>query len=134
MVSAPTPEPDRESVRPPPGAARTAYRRAWWSLAFFPVSFALAFAVGEGLLALLGDPDDPPVWTVLIAGGAGMLVFALPGVAAAFEGRRAMRLGEPRGIRPALIGAALAVGFVALNLASWLFGIVASHLAAWLVQ
>ncbi|MEZ5080155.1 MAG: hypothetical protein R2878_05750 [Thermoleophilia bacterium] len=120
MVSAQTLEPDREAGRPPLGAAHTAYRRAWWSLAFFPVSLVLAFVVGEGLIALLGGGDDPPVWKVLVAGGAGMLVFALPGVAAVFEGRRAMRLGRPEGRTPAVIGAVLATGFVVLNLVPWL--------------
>ena len=55
-----------------PGAGVRDVRRAWWSLALFPVTFVAAFGVGEGLASLLGHPtgssDDAPVWLMLAAG------------------------------------------------------------------
>ena len=108
------------------GAADTAYRRAWWALALYPVTFVIAFVVGEGLFALLtGDAGEPAAWKVLAAATPALLVFILPGVVAGVQGRRAMRLGRRDGQLPALVGAAIGIGFVALNLASYvvrLFG------------
>ena len=106
-------------------AADTAYRRAWWSLALYPVSFVAAFAVGEGILsALTEDTSEPALWQVLLAATPALVVFALPGVLSVSQGRRAMKLGRRDGQVPAMVGAAIAVAFVGLNAASYLLGLV----------
>lgn len=49
--------------------ADRAYRRAWWSVALYPVSFVVAFLTGEGILSTLTkDISDPAFWQVLVAG------------------------------------------------------------------
>jgi len=101
--------------------ADRAYRRAWWSLALYPVSFVLAFVTGEGLLSLVAeDPEDPVFWEVVAAGVPAIIVFVLPGVLAVWLGRTAVRLGRQDGNVPALIGAAIGIGFVGLNVVSGL--------------
>jgi hypothetical protein len=98
-----------------------AYRRAWWALALFPVTFALAFVVGEGLFSVLTDGEtDTALWKVLLAGLPALLVFALPGALAMHLGRAARRLGRRDGMVPAIVGAAIAAGFVGLNAVSYL--------------
>ncbi|MGB5758711.1 MAG: hypothetical protein WBM50_17490, partial [Acidimicrobiales bacterium] len=64
-----------------------AYRRAWWSLALYPLSFVAAFVVGEGLYSWLGGEDDAAAWAVVVAGAPALIVFALPGFAAVMLGR-----------------------------------------------
>ncbi len=102
--------------------ATTSLRRAWWSLLGFVVTFFLAFGVGEGLASLLGHPsggDQPAeLWVMVAAGLPALLVFALPAVPAVLYGRRAMRLGDPRGRYPAVLAVVVAGGFVLLNLVS----------------
>ena len=101
-------------------SADRAYRRAWWSLVLYPVSFAAAFAIGEGLYsALTNDQGDAAVWQVLVAGTPALLVLVIPGVLAAIQGRRAMELGRSDGKLPALIGAVIAILFVAPNILSF---------------
>ena len=101
-----------------PGALRDV-RRAWWSLALFPVAFVAAFGVGEGLASLLGHPtgssDDAPVWLMLAAGVPALLVFVLPAVLAVVFGRRADGEGDPRGRVPMWIGVGIGAAFVLLN-------------------
>jgi hypothetical protein len=105
--------------------AMGAYRRAWWSLALYPLSFAAAFAMGEGILsALADDTGDPAVWQVLAAATPALIVFMVPGALSVSQGRKAMRLGRKDGKVPAIVGAAIALGFVGLNAASYLIGLV----------
>ena len=126
-----------QNLAPPEGGARSdgttrrndsanrAYRRAWWSLALYPVTFVPAFVVGEGLHSLLtGDQDDAARWSVILAAVPAILVFAIPGIFAWILGRRAVRLGRSDGKRPAVVGAAIAVGFVVLNLFSGLLQVI----------
>lgn len=102
--------------------APTSLRRAWWSLLGFVVTFALAFVVGEGLASALGHPsggDQPAeLWVMVVAGVPALVVFALPVVPAVLYGRRAVRLGDPRGRYPAAIALAVAGAFTLLNLVS----------------
>jgi hypothetical protein len=100
--------------------ADTAYRRAWWSLALYPVTFVAAFVIGEGLYsALTHDQGDAAIWQVLVAGTPALLVFVIPGVLAAIQGRKAMRLGRRDGQVPAIVGAVVAILFVGQNLLSF---------------
>jgi len=102
--------------------ATTNLRRAWWSLLGFVVTFFLAFAIGEGLASALGHPTgsaETAEWWVMVAAALpALVVFVLPAVPAVLYGRRAMRLGEPRGRYPAVVGVVIASGFVLLNLVS----------------
>lgn len=104
--------------------AAVARRRAWLSLLLFPVSLLGAFLVGEGLVDLLGYPsggaESPPLWAVLVAAPPALLVFVVPGVLAVRFGRTAVRLGRPDGRVPAIIGAVIALGFVAQNVLVYL--------------
>ncbi|GAB3764933.1 hypothetical protein FB382_000811 [Nocardioides ginsengisegetis] len=109
----------------PRSPADTAARRAWWSLAFYPVSSIVAFVIGEGLYAALtDDPADPALWQVLVAGVPALVVFAVPGILAVTQGRRAMRLGRPDGRVPAVIGAVIALSFIGVNLLSYVATLV----------
>lgn len=94
-------------------------RRAWWSLLGFVPSFALAFAVGEGLTSALGYPtggqEQAPWWAALVAVVPALVVFALPAVFAVHFGRRAVDLGDPRGRVPMVVAVVAASGFVLLN-------------------
>ncbi|MGM9471990.1 hypothetical protein ACS5PJ_08285 [Pseudarthrobacter sp. YS3] len=105
------------------GAAAVAYRRAWWALALYPVAFGAAFAVGEGILSLVTEGSgNAGFWQVLAAGIPALLVFVIPGILAVSQGRKAMRLGRKDGRVLALVGAGIAIGFVVLNVASYLIG------------
>lgn len=113
----------------PPHDARhpadVAYRRAFLSLLLFPVSFAAAFLVGEGLFSLLAaDPDDPALWSVLVAGVPAIAVFAIPAGFAWALGQRARRLGRPDGRTPALVGIVIVAAFVGTNLFNFVVGLI----------
>ena len=90
-----------------------------------PVSFVAASLLGGILLAAMGhDPDTettPPWGPTLVAGVPALMVLILPGLAAAWFGRRADELGEPHGRTAAVVGLALAGAFVVLNVAAALF-------------
>jgi hypothetical protein len=99
--------------------ANRAYRRAWWSLALYPVTFVAAFVIGEGLYSVFaGDQGNAAWWEILLAATPAILVFVIPGILAWTMGRRAVRLGRRDGNVPAFVGAAIACGFVGLNLFS----------------
>ncbi|KGN40329.1 hypothetical protein [Knoellia aerolata] len=121
-----TPRGDRTATSGTPGRdADRAYRRAWWSLALFPVSVVLAFLVGEGIFSLLSNGEgDPGVWTVLLAAVPALGVMVVPGALALQQGRKARRLGRRDGMVPAIVGAVVALGFVGLNAASYLIGLL----------
>lgn len=107
-------------------AKHQAYRRAWFSLLLYPLSFAAAFAVGEGLVSLYGyptsGPQSTPLWAVLAAGGPAMLVFAVPAVVAWVFAARAGHEDVHRVRLPAYVATALAVAFVLMNLLSFALG------------
>jgi hypothetical protein len=101
----------------PAGASFT--RRAWWSLLGFAPSFALAFAVGEGIISALGYPsgggEQAPWWAATTAAIPALVVFVLPAVAATYFGRRATRLGDVNGRLPVVVGIVVAGAFLLLN-------------------
>jgi hypothetical protein len=106
-------------------SANRAYRRAWWSLALYPLTFVAAFVIGEGLYSLLtGNQGNAAWWQILVAVIPALLVFVIPGVLAWTQGRKAVRLGRRDGNGPAFVGAAIAIGFVVLNLASGVVGLI----------
>ena len=110
----------------PLSRADVAYRRAWWSLALYPITFVLAFVIGEGLLSVLAeDVAEPAFWEALAAATPALLVFASPGVLAVVFGRRAMRWGRRDGKVPAVVGAAIGLGFAALNGLAFVVGALA---------
>lgn len=103
-----------------------AYRRAWLSLALYPVAFVAAFVVGEGLASLYGyefaGGEDAPWWVIVGAGIPALLVFAIPAVLAVHFGRRAVAGGRETAKVPMYVGIGLAALFVGLNLLSYVVG------------
>ncbi len=96
-------------------------RRAWWSLAGYVPALMLAFYVGEAIYAaLVDDGAEPAVWQVLLAAVPAWALFALPGVAAYHFGRQAVRSGRDDGRAPMVLGAGVALGFVGINVVSYL--------------
>lgn len=105
--------------------ADSAYRHAWWSLALYPVTLVAAFVIGEGLYsALTNDQGDAALWQVIVAATPALSIFVIPGLLAVAQGRKAMRLGRQDGKVPALIGVIIAIGFVGLNLLSYVAGLL----------
>ena len=93
-------------------------RAAWVSVALVPVGVVLSFFVGEGLLTAQGyESSDSaiPVGVVLLAALPAVLVMLLPCLAAFGFGWR-VRHEDPRGRVPAVVGLALGVAFLAINL------------------
>lgn len=116
---------DAQAARAHRTPGDVAYRRAWWSLALYPVTFVAAFVIGEGLITVLtGDSQNPSFWQVLVAATPALVVFVVPGILAVVQGRKAMRLGRRDGMTPAIVGAAIGLGFVGLNLASGLLQLI----------
>jgi hypothetical protein len=106
-------------------SANRAYRRAWWSLALYPVTFVAAFVIGEGLYSVFnGDQGNAAWWEILLAATSAILVFVIPGILAWTMGRTAVRLGRTDGNVPAVVGAAIAIGFAGLNLLSGLLQLI----------
>ncbi|MGZ8737082.1 MAG: hypothetical protein ACXWW7_07955 [Nocardioides sp.] len=99
-------------------------RRAWLSLLLYPLSFAAAFLVGEGLAAAMGYPsggaESPPWFVVLLAGLPALTVFAIPGLLSLKFGRRAAQAGADSAMVPAVIGILVALAFFGLNLLAFL--------------
>lgn len=95
-------------------------RRAWWSLALFPVTFVASFVVGEGLATLLGyesGSSETPAWYVpAVVAPVALLVFALPALLSTWFGLRAHRAGHQGGLVPVIVAWGLAGGFALLNL------------------
>src|SRR6476661_176152 len=95
-----------------PGRDRrsTNLTRAWIAVASIPVAFVVAFAVGEGLYALLGyKPEDAtePLWVMLVAAVPAIVLFLVPCVAAVWYGNRARAQGRHAALLPMVIGAVL---------------------------
>lgn len=110
------------------GSGHRALRQAWWSLLLFPLSFVLAFVVGEGTPAWLGYPepsfDSTPWWVILLAVLPALLLFAAPFLVTVHFSRRAVAEGDQGGRLPLIVAAAVVGGFVALNLVSGLLQLV----------
>lgn len=115
---------NRQLDRVPEPTARSSnpwLRRAWAGVALVPLFFFVAFAVGEGIYALMGykpEDADAPVWAVVGASALVLLVVLIPCMAAVYFGRRAIKDGDRRGVFPAVIGAVAAVGWVVLTIVS----------------
>lgn len=115
---------DRQLHRAPEPTVRDSnlwLRRAWVGVALVPVFFFVAFAVGEGVYALMGykpENADAPVWAVVVASALVVVVVLIPCVAAVYFGRRATKAGDRRGMYPAVIGAVAGFGWVVLTIVS----------------
>ena len=84
---------------------------------------------GRGGPPLAADGRHPRPRLLAGARGRGpaLVVFVIPGILAARQGRVASRLGHPQGRLPARIGALIGLGFVGLNVASYLVGLAAAR-------
>lgn len=106
-----------------PGDA--AMRRAWWSLALFPVALVAAFVIGEGLFAWLDDGvGDAAIWVIAVSALPALLVFVLPGLLTYRLGRHAEQLGRSDGMKPAIIAGTLVGAFVGINLLSFIATVI----------
>jgi hypothetical protein len=76
------------------------------------------------LLGYASESGDAPLWAVVVASGLAVLVVLVPTVAAVYFGRRAMKGGDRRGLLPAVIGAVVAFGWIALTVVSEVGNIV----------
>ncbi|OLP48805.1 hypothetical protein BJM39_31385 [Salmonella enterica subsp. enterica serovar Javiana] len=111
---------------PPTGTQRsprgsTDLSRAWLAVASIPIVFFLAFALGEGLYALLGyQPEDAtePWWVALAAGVPAIALFLVPCVAAVWFGNRARTQGRRVAVLPMAVGAVLGLWMVVMNVVS----------------
>ena len=105
-------------------SSHRALHLAWWSLLFFPVSFAVAVLVGTGVSSLLGYPEPSPSttpgWVIVLAFVAAFVVFAAPYPVTAHFANRAFAEGEQRGHLPLVIAGVAIAGFAVLNLAAGL--------------
>lgn len=123
----------RDGARPADGGPvreRTdkAYRRAWLSLALYPVALAAAIVIGEGLASLYGyesgSDEVASWWVVLGAAGPALLVFAIPAVLTIHFGRRAVAGGRTTARVPMYVGTGLLALFVLVNLLSYVVGLL----------
>ncbi|GAB3407349.1 hypothetical protein [Flindersiella endophytica] len=97
--------------------------RAWVSLALLPVGFVLATLLGDWLLSLQGyqSEDTIPLTAALWAAGPALLVLIAPAVGAVMYGLRARARGRSAGLVVAVIGCAVALGTIALNVLAFAF-------------
>lgn len=105
------------------GGRSTDLTRAWIAVALIPVAFVLAFAVGEGLYALLGyKPEEAaePLWVALLAGVPAIALFLVPCAAAVWYGSRARADGRHAALLPMLVGAVLGLWMLIINTVSLL--------------
>lgn len=105
--------------------ARRLRRRAWWSLAFLPLSFVTGVLLGGFLLAAQGyetGDELAPILQTALAGVPALIVIVSPAVLAAWLGVRARRQGDPQGGLPAVLGTLFAVLFVLQNVGSYVLG------------
>ena len=111
----------------PPAGARdrgersTNLTRSWIAVASIPVAFVVAFAVGEGLYALLGyKPEDAtePLWVALAAGLPSLVLFLVPCAAAVWYGNKARAEGHRVALVPLLLGAVLGLWMLVTTVVS----------------
>ncbi len=116
----------RSAVVPAPPVHSKDVVRAWVSVALLPVGLVLAFVVGEGLTTLLGhragSGELAPLWIVLLAGVPATIVALVPAGLAVGYGVRARRAKDRRGVVPEVVGCAIAVCLVGLNVMSYVLG------------
>lgn len=102
-----------------PVAGRRSLHLAWGCVALIPVAFIAAFVLGPWLLSVQGYGSGAgraaPIGAVLLAGIPAVLVLIAPGIAAAWLGFRARRLGVANGIVPAAIGVVAAASGLLAN-------------------
>lgn len=95
----------------------SARRRAWLWLASTPLFFIGAFAVGEGLAALLGLPEGGVAtfnWRELLVLVVALAILAVPAVGALAVARQAR--GDVLAQLPGWVLAALVLFFLVINL------------------
>jgi hypothetical protein len=95
--------------------------RAWTAIALLPLFFFVAFAVAEGLYALMGykpENADAPVWVILVVLIPVIAILLIPCAAAVFFGRQANKGGDRRGLLPLVIGVVAGVGWLVLTIVS----------------
>lgn len=104
-------------------------RRAWISVGLLPVAVVLAFVAGEGLASALGyesgSDELAPLWVAATVGLVAVPIAVAPGALAVWLDLRARRAGDQRGLVPAIVGGVLGIGFIGINLLSYVVGRIA---------
>ncbi len=101
-------------------------RLAWACLLAAPVAFVLAFVVGEGIATVMSveEGSTPPVGVAVLVLLMAVALFGVPTALVWRFANRARARGDDRGRVPAIVLTVIAVGFVGLNLLSWLLALV----------
>ena len=103
--------------------ADIAYRRARWSLFFYPVTLLASWLISGGLFSLLDDQaGHVPFWGYLVATPPALLVGVIPGILAVLEGRKAIRLGRSDARTLVAVGVAVGVALVVADLLMFTLG------------
>jgi F0F1-type ATP synthase assembly protein I len=96
-------------------------------VALVPVAFVAAMLVGEGVGSLLGYESGTAAWpsveVFLLAGLPATVIGLAPALFAVVNGRRAEREGEPQGLVPTVIGAVVALYWVAAPVLTGVVGL-----------
>lgn len=103
-----------------PAEPRRSLRLAWVSVALLPLSFLGAIVLGDWLLSVQGyasgSGEPLPVGVLLLAGLPAVAVMIAPTVPGMWFGFRARRLGEPKGLIPAVMAAIAAAWGILTNI------------------
>ncbi|EYR65010.1 hypothetical protein N866_19695 [Actinotalea ferrariae CF5-4] len=109
-------------------AARRHLRHAWIGVALVPVAFVVAMLVGDGVASLLGHESGsaaaPSLEVFLLAGLPATVIGLAPAVFALVNGRRAEREGEPKGLVPTVVGAVVALYWLATPVLTGVAGLL----------
>jgi hypothetical protein len=108
---------------PKAGSLHRQLPKAWWSLILFPVSFVVAFVIGEGLPTWLGfdaAEQSPPWWAVALVFAVAAAIFASPLLVTAYFSNRAAEHGEAGARVPFIFALVLIAAFILVNAASGL--------------
>lgn len=103
----------------PSSASRYDLRATWWSLLLVVPCFSLSFAIGEGIISLLGyevgGSVTPPFWAAAVATVPAVLAFALPTIPTWHFASRARREGAHHALLPFGITVVLICAFLLLS-------------------
>lgn len=116
------------AVRPQEAHHQHDLRWAWTWVVALPFVFAAGMVAGEGLFSAMGyevGGDEPvPLGPALLVGLPVTLLIMAPGALAYLFGMRARHEGDPRGLLPALLGAAAAAFMLLTNVGGLLVQIL----------
>jgi len=104
----------------PPDTRAGPVRRAWLVLLLLPVSWLLAFAVGEGLIGAFGYNvgGSYPTWLAVLTDVVACVVAVAPCLVGGLLAWRGCRTHQPHALPPLVVSTVLGTALVALTLVS----------------